>query len=113
VAPNADPGNVLTTNQRPATTFYEDEGHSPFVNTRPEPILLQRPAPLDSQEPLVQSEQALDLVIDAAGKVWSVKPKGHVDKELMDAATGWKFIPAFRHGRPVASRLHFGVSLDR
>ena len=95
------------------TNFYEEEGHSPFVNTRPMPILLQRPAPLNSQEPLTDAEQAFELVIDAAGKVWSVRPKGHADKELMEAATGWKFIPAFRHGSPVASRLHFGVSPDR
>jgi len=105
---------TVTGLQRPAPgSFYDDERHSPFVNTGPQPILLQRPAPLDSQEPLGESEQVFDLVIDAAGKVESVKAKGHADQELMDSAMGWKFIPAFRHGQPVASRLRFGVSLNR
>jgi len=52
-------------------------------------------------------------VIDAAGKVRSAdsatktKP---VDPELTNAALTWKFIPAFREDRPVASRLRLGVS---
>jgi hypothetical protein len=35
------------------------------------------------------------------------------DPELINAALGWKFVPAFKDGRPVASRLRFTVSLEQ
>jgi outer membrane biosynthesis protein TonB len=60
-----------------------------------------------------QSEEILDLVIDSAGKVRSVEPAGkakRVDAELINAASAWKFVPAYKDGRPVASRLRFTVS---
>lgn len=85
-------------------------GHFPFVDTRPQPILLRRPPPLGSQDHLTHSEQMVELVIDAAGKIWSAEPVGGTDKELIYAARGWKFIPAFTGGRPVASRLRIDVS---
>jgi hypothetical protein len=90
-----------------------DEGRFPFVETRPQAILLRRPLPVAIQEPLAHSEQMVELVIDAAGKVWSAKPVGDSDKDLVYAARGWKFIPAFTGGRAVASRLRMGVSPDR
>ena len=86
------------------------EGHFPFVDTRPQPILLRRPPPSGIQEPLTHSEQMVELVIDAAGKVWSAEPVGDTDKDVVYAARGWKFIPAFTGGRPVASRLRIDVS---
>jgi hypothetical protein len=88
----------------------KNAGRFPFVDTRPEPILLRRPPPSGIQEPLTHSEQMVELVIDAAGKVWSAEPVGDTDKELVYAARGWKFIPAFTGGRPVASRLRIDVS---
>ena len=54
----------------------------------------------------------IELVIDAAGKVWSAEPVGDADKDLAYAARGWKFIPAFVNGRAVASRLRMVVSPD-
>jgi len=50
------------------------------------------------------------LVIDAAGKVWSAEPVGNADKELVGAAAGWKFIPAFTGGHAVASRVRLDLS---
>jgi outer membrane biosynthesis protein TonB len=55
----------------------------------------------------------LDLVIDSAGKVRSVELAGkakRIDSELISAASAWKFVPAFRYGRPVAARLRLTVS---
>ena len=80
----------------------------------PEPILLRRPSP--SGPDLPQSELLLELVIDSAGKVRSAEEAGKaksVDAELIYAATGWKFIPAFKAGRAVASRLRLAVALKR
>lgn len=79
----------------------------------PRAILLRRPPAPEIQTQGPESEVLLDLVIDAAGKVRSAdsatktKP---VDPELTNAALTWKFIPAFREDRPVASRLRLGVS---
>jgi len=80
----------------------------------PGAILLRRP-PLSEiqQQGLPESEVLLDLVIDAAGKVRSAKPAvkmNAVDPDLINAALAWKFIPAFKDGRPVASQLRIGVS---
>jgi hypothetical protein len=84
--------------------------------TPPVPILLRRP-PLDTTNTdLPQSEALLELVIDASGKVRSAKAAGKApaaDTDLIRAADGWKFIPAFRDGRAVASRMRLAVSLRR
>lgn len=74
----------------------------------PEAILLQRP-PGSQQQP----ELVLELIVDRAGKVRSAEPVGmakSVDPELISATHSWKFIPAFKDGRPVASRLRIAVS---
>ena len=57
----------------------------------------------------------VELVIDCAGKVRSVQSSGPewVHDYLQDAAKGWKFIPAFKAGQSVASRLEMDVSLQR
>jgi hypothetical protein len=73
----------------------------------PEAILLQRP-PISEQH----AELFLDLIVDAAGKVRSAEAVGKmkgVDPELISAALTWKFIPAFKDRRAVASRLRIAV----
>jgi hypothetical protein len=54
----------------------------------------------------------LDLVIDAAGKVRSAEAAETVTypRDWIEMALAWKFIPAFRDGRAVASRLRVHVS---
>jgi len=79
------------------------------ADTNPEPILLRRPPPPGIQEAVPKSEESVDLVIDAAGKVRSAKTVGAADQELISAAANWKFIPAFKDSRAVASRLRFAV----
>jgi hypothetical protein len=80
----------------------------------PKAILLDRPpAPEIQLQGSTEPEKLLDLVLDGAGKVRSAEPAGKMkwaDSELINAALTWKFIPAFKDGRPVASRLRLAVS---
>jgi hypothetical protein len=82
--------------------------------TPPRAILLTLPPGSGIRQPTVpESELLLDLVVDAAGKVRSAEPAGKlkwVDPDQMNLAMTWKFIPAFKDGRPVASRLRIAVS---
>jgi len=77
------------------------------------PILLLRPPVSEIQQQGVgNAELLLDLVIDGSGKVRSAEPAGNVkevDLDLINAALAWKFIPAFKDDRPVASRLRLAV----
>ncbi len=83
--------------------------------TPPVPIMLRRPPLEEAQNSdLVPSVLLLQLVVDSAGKVRSAEPAEKAqsaDAVLTDAANGWKFIPAFKAGRPVASRIRLAVSL--
>jgi hypothetical protein len=82
----------------------------------PQAILLQRPPVSEIGHQGNSAELLVDLVVDEAGKVRSAQPAEKVkwvDPELINAAFGWKFIPAFRDGRQVASRLRLAVSLTQ
>ncbi len=85
--------------------------------TPPKAILMERPPPATAMEmELAQTESALKLVIDSAGKVRSVEVLGNVqsvDEGLIRSTSNWKFIPAFSAGQPVASQILLGVSLKR
>jgi hypothetical protein len=104
-------------NRKRAPIFdaMDESGSGKLEITPPVSILLRRPAPGESpNENPTQSESLLELVIDSAGKVRSAKAVGKsqpADAALIQAASGWKFIPAFRAGRPVASRMRLAVSL--
>jgi len=102
-------------------TVPDPEGDRDISNltadTKPQQILLRLPSPLDIHQALPKSERLVDLVIDAAGKVRSAKMVGvadqdlisDADKDLISATAVWKFIPAFRSGRAVASYLRLAV----
>ena len=84
--------------------------------TPAEAMHLWRPALSGVVEPhQPEAEVALELVIDAAGKVYAVTPSIDqiADEDLLAAAKQWKFIPAFRNGYSVASRLRLITSLKR
>lgn len=88
-------------------------GGKPEVSP-PEPILLWSPPPPETPGHVSEpSESLLELTIDSAGKVRSAEAtgKGKADAALLNATTGWKFIPAFNAGRPVASRTRMAISL--
>jgi hypothetical protein len=82
-------------------------------DTKPQPILLRRPIPQNAWPTLPQSEEMVDLVIDAAGKVRLAQPEKKGNPELISACANWKFIPAFKDGRAVASRMRYAVSFRR
>lgn len=84
------------------------------VDVGPEPIHLGTPLSDSGSKPRLTSEVDLNLVIDAAGKVRSARlvnesEKGPVGDMLIGASAEWKFIPAFKDGRPVACRTLFSV----
>lgn len=80
----------------------------------PRPIMLRRPPPEQATDiGAMNSEVLLELVIDSAGKVRSAETAGKSDAAgsiLVRAAAGWRFIPAFKSGRPVASRTRLLIS---
>jgi hypothetical protein len=79
-------------------------------------IHLWRPfLPVVAEPHLPDPEVVLDLVIDAAGKVYAVETSSDqtADEGLLAAAKEWKFIPAFKDGYSVASRLRLITSLKR
>jgi hypothetical protein len=80
----------------------------------PQPIQLEIPGASEPQASAApEHELFLDLIIDKAGKVRSAKPAEKapgIHKELTESAMAWKFIPAYKGGRGVASHLRIAVS---
>ena len=78
----------------------------------PQAILLEHPPIPENHRSGVQvGEPTLDLVVDESGKVRSVSPNVKtIPPEVVNAAFNWKFIPAFKSGRAVASRIRFALS---
>lgn len=112
---DADPaqGNPLSWDYSPGMSGPAKDAHTFEADTYPVQILLRRPPPSDASPADLGTEVLVNLVIDAAGKVRSAKAEGKPEKSLMDATADWKFIPAFKDGRPVASRLQLGVTPAR
>ena len=77
--------------------------------TAPRAILFQLPGPSGSSR-VPEGEIALDLIIDAAGKVQAAT-QGKEDFTFL--ASGWKFVPALRNGRAVACHLRLVISFRR
>ena len=109
---NARPGN-----RQKRVQIFDAIGESASGKlevTPPAPIMLRRPPLVGTPDKdLLQSELLLELIIDSAGKVRSAEPAGKaqsVDAVLIHAVNGWKFIPAFKAGRAVASRMRLAVS---
>jgi hypothetical protein len=79
----------------------------------PKPILLRRPSSSNMQNNRQMVPAILlSLLIDAAGKVRAAEAvmNTKADPELIKATTAWKFSPAFKDDRPVASRILLAVS---
>lgn len=88
----------------------KDDDRSFQADTFPVRILMNRPLPPEGAAASLSAEIPVDLIIDSAGKVRSAKAEGNSDQDLIDATAGWKFIPAFKYDKPVASRLRMGIT---
>jgi hypothetical protein len=108
---DADPdkGNELSWAYANGMSGPGKADHTFEADTYPLPILLRRPPPLDAARAALNTEGVVNLVIDAAGKVRSATAEGKQEKDLIEATAGWKFVPAFKSGRPVAAHLQLGV----
>jgi hypothetical protein len=106
----------VTENVRVTTLVIDDQGDSDKMkiyeaDTQPRPIFFRRPPPPDGLPAAsLNREVVVDMVIDSAGKVWSIKTVGEPDKALIDASAEWRFVPALKDGHPVASKLRLGVT---
>jgi hypothetical protein len=105
-----DKSHELSFAYAPGMSGPGKDKHTFEADTYPVPILLRRPNSLEASRAALETEVSVNLVIDAAGKVRSAKAEGKPEKDLLDATAGWKFVPAFKDGRPVASRLQLGVT---
>ena len=105
-------GNPLSWSYKRGMGGPPNPEHSFEGDSDPVEIFLRRPPSPDPDalRSELDTQVTVDLVIDAAGKVRSATAEGKPDQELIDATADWKFIPAFREGRPVASRLRIGVT---
>jgi hypothetical protein len=82
--------------------------------TLPASILIGRQVPEGQQDTLTDSGLLLDLVIDSAGKVRSAESADRAfDSSLKSSTVEWKFLPARKDGRAVASRIYFIISPKR
>jgi hypothetical protein len=107
---------------------YEHYVHSEHTDTPPLQILLRIPPPRNAKHG-AEAKQ-MELVVDEAGKVRSARimtplldkdpvpeaasaPGAEFDKDWLDAAAGWKYIPAFKLGRPKPYRSMLLVQRDQ
>lgn len=88
----------------------DDHMHQFQADAMPQEILLRRPPLPQTAQASMKTEVVFNLVIDSAGKVRSAKPEGNAEKDLIAATADWKFIPAFKNGHAVASRMRYGVT---
>jgi hypothetical protein len=99
-------GPVLVKDQQSLPLYAADKA--------PQAISLWRPPPSPQEQSLAQQDETVLLLIDAAGKVQSARMLAPAnDPELLQAATGWKFIPASVDAKPVAYQLKMDVRLLR
>jgi hypothetical protein len=107
---------------------YGQDVHSRRTDTAPRQILLRIPPPQHAEH-WAEAKQ-MELVVDEAGKVRSARimtslpgkdpvpeaanaPGAEFDKDWVAAAAGWKYIPAFKLGRPKAFRSMLLVGRDQ
>jgi hypothetical protein len=82
-----------------------------YPDIEPRQLLLRIPPPPDPKN--WSEDRNMELVIDEAGKIRSAGMQGEPDKDWINASAGWKYIPAFKDGRPAAFRMFLDVHRDR
>jgi hypothetical protein len=81
------------------------------VTTLPHYFLMWGPPPSGNNQTAANAELHMIFILDETGKVWSAKMNGSPDDPaLLEAAKDWKFVPAFRNGKPVACIYRMNVS---
>ena len=93
----------------------EEDSRSEGGIVGPIAISMYAPPPQDPENAFTHAGVLVELVIDAAGKVSSAKllnerDEGPLGESLLTASGHWKFIPAMRSGKAVASRIRLTVS---
>lgn len=78
-----------------------------LADTAPERIVLKTLPPRNPAH--WDEDREMEVLIDEAGKVRSASMKGkglpgEPDSDWLEAAAGWKYIPAYKDGHPVAFR---------
>ncbi|MGC2621447.1 MAG: hypothetical protein WA414_20550 [Acidobacteriaceae bacterium] len=94
-----------------ANSGQDDAPAQTEVTTLPRYILMWGPPPSGAEQSVANTQQHMVFILDETGKVRSAKMNGSPDDPaLLDAAKDWKFIPAFRNGKPVACIYRMNVS---
>ena len=93
-----------------------DELRKTVADSIPEHIVLMTSPPHNPSN--WAAEREIELVTDEAGKVRSAKMKGkssedETTRNWLDAAAGWKYIPAFKDGQPTAFRWKLHVQRNQ
>jgi hypothetical protein len=86
-----------------AYRFRTDPWEPLKVDTNPQPIYRRLPIlPKDDLRSDFRGPIEFDLVIDDAGRVASAEAKDTTNRDVTDWPYAWRFIPAYKNGRPVA-----------
>lgn len=94
----------------PLTSDPQGDEIKQRADSLPVQVLMRRPPIPPGSDATLEKPVQLELVVDSAGKVRSASPVGHTDQGLLQATAGWKFIPAFKSGRPVACKFRMEVT---
>jgi len=96
------------------TSSESSESDAPTQSTADTPpryFLMRAPPGSPVANPAARTTERMTLTIDETGKVWSAKMEApEQDPTLVAAAMGWKFVPAFKGGHPVACIYRMTVS---
>jgi len=90
------------------TPIFDAVRRNAGLDSVPTGILLEFQT-VPEQQLSLPAELRLDLIIDAAGKVRSASPQSGVSPTAVAVTSTWKFIPAFKDGRPVACHSRMSV----
>lgn len=91
--------------------------HVPIYDStklRARPIMVRYYPPASGQT--WRGKLKVKLVVDFAGKVWSVRVSGKnkaAYESVRRSAANWKFVPAFVGDEPVASRVNMTISVEQ
>lgn len=103
--------------QQPAAPGHAAAAATPATVDESDKALKPPRYPKQAVEQGISGEVVVLVDIDARGRptAWQVEtswPQGVFDAAVLDAARGWRFVPARRHGKPVAGRVRVPVTFE-